>query len=147
MIRNKTIHLGAMILILWLISAPCIFSEARFLNQEETWSIISNTLKSFLSDPVAYSSEMEKIGDLNYWTIIYEMIENVDYVKELLSRHFQANKMDEFKLNIIFNLLLKYSIPPDPYSSLTAPIIDRIVEVFQNDWSWFIENLRKRSDW
>lgn len=140
-------YLGILVFFLLLSLSSFLFAHISDQNIDGRRSEVLESLKSFLVDPEANFPRIEKIEDLNYWTLIYSLIEDKNYIEELFSKHFQLSGIDENKLNIMFNLLLRYSIDPNPYYGPIALIIDRLIDIMQNRPEWFFENLMKQPEW
>jgi hypothetical protein len=142
---NKFLILLVFLLLLNLFS----FLLALELDQkpDENRREVLETLKIFLADPEGNFSKIEKVDDLNYWTMIYELIEGENYVEELLSGQFKASDIDENRLNIICSLLLKYSFSPNPYDGPIAVIVDRLSDIMQSRPEWFFDNLVRQPEW
>ncbi|MBC7362610.1 MAG: hypothetical protein H5U06_10095 [Candidatus Aminicenantes bacterium] len=147
MIRRLGEPLGILFILILFNLLSLLFAHRAVQDPGEKWEDILISMKSFLADPAANFSRVEKIEDLNYWTQIYYLVKGRNYVEELFSNQFKVSDIDENKLNIIFNLLLKYSIDPNPYDGPIALIIDRLVEIMQNRPEWFFESLLKRPQW
>jgi hypothetical protein len=124
------------------------FPESNVDAEREDWDVISSRLRCFLNDPFTNISDIEKIDDLFYWTMIYTKVYEGGYVNELFSRHFMVNDIDCKALDIIYFLLVEYSCPTNRWEDAgIEPILSRIIEVIKAKPVWFFNDLVKRASW
>jgi len=142
---NKVFQILVFLVLLSLFSF--LFAYEFGQKADEKRREVLESLKLFLLDPEANFSRIEKVDDLNYWTMIYELIEGENYVEKLFFGQFKVSNIDENRFNIICSLLLKYSIDPNPYYGPIAVIVDRLAEIMQSRAEWFFDNLVKQPEW
>lgn len=144
---DKKIVLGIPLLIIGLLATLFIplFSQNSRNPEEDIWARNSVCLDAFLADPMAFLPILERMDDLYYWTLIYGEINGFNFVKEVFSKKFRANDVDEAQLNSILRLLKVYSSPLS--YGLIRPIISRIIEIASNRSEWFARNLLSKDDW
>lgn len=117
-------------------------------NEKNEWQDILLIMSEFLNDSRSSLSRFMSIEDINYWTEIYYLTDGEkDYVGELLERQFVISDVDEKKLDVLFSVLIKYSGNHDTISGQAYPIIERLVDIFENRSDLFSGVLFCRPDW